>query len=247
MSEGTWTTVLRSAYGTPRGRVVALPHSGAGPNSLLPLLRRLPPAFEVVGVTLPGRERRFAESCAGLLDDPETAVDAVRAELCAMPGLPTVLFGHSMGSAFAAVLALRTPSLCQGLVLSGHRRVGSTSGIPEHLTEADVLDVIRLGGGTPDELLAEPGLRAHLLKLLWCDLTLGRRLGALSADRALPVPPLVLGGRDDMLVPPEELAEWPAHRPAEVRKRLFPGGHFYLLDEVNLDAVAFEVAAALTG
>ncbi|WP_225821766.1 thioesterase II family protein [Streptomyces naphthomycinicus] len=247
MSEQIWTTVLRPTRHTPRGRVVAVPHSGAGPNALLPLLARLPSDVEVVGVTLPGRERRYGESFDRLPEDPRAVVDAVRGELDAAPRLPTVLFGHSMGAAFAATLAVRAPALCQGLVLSSLARSGSASEPPEHPTEADVLDVVRMGGGTPEEFLLEAGLRAHLLGLLVCDLTLGRRLVALSAGRPLPVPPVVLGGRDDKLVAPEDLADWSGTGSGTARTRLFPGGHFYLLDEANLDAVAAELTTALPG
>ncbi|MEU9862156.1 alpha/beta fold hydrolase [Streptomyces sp. NPDC047971] len=238
-----WTVPLRPARATPTGRVVALAHSGSGPNALLPLLRRLPDDIEVVGVTLPGRERRFGESCATLPDDIDGALAAVLAELRAAPPLPTVLFGHSMGAAFAAALALAAPELCHGLALSGHPTLESRAGRAEDWTEDDLMDVIRLGGGTPDEFLEDPVIREHLLELLRCDLTLGRRLAVRNAGRQLPVAPLVLGGRDDELVPPGELDDWSTRTP--LRPRLFPGGHFYLLDEANTQAVACEIAALL--
>ncbi|MER5868738.1 thioesterase domain-containing protein [Streptomyces sp. NPDC002044] len=242
---GRWTVRLRPARHTAAARVVAFAHSGSGPNALLPLLRRLHPDAEVLGVTLPGRERRFTESCAGLPDDIDGALAAVLAELSAESPLPTVYFGHSMGAAFAAALVLAEPGLCHKLVLSGHPRLESRAGRAADWTEEDLLDVVRLGGGTPEEFLADPVIRDHLLHLLRCDLTLGRRLAERNAGRPLPVPPTVLGGLHDELVPPAELDRWAERGP--LRRRLFPGGHFYLLDEANLDEVAAEITAGLLG
>lgn len=82
MPQHIWNTVIRPARGTAVGRAVALAHSGAGPNALLPTVRWLPEGIEVVGVTLPGRERRIDEDPTRILDDPEGAVAAV-AESCA--------------------------------------------------------------------------------------------------------------------------------------------------------------------
>ncbi|CAL9609388.1 Thioesterase PikA5 [Streptomyces sp. enrichment culture] len=234
---------MRPARGVPVVRVVVLAHSGSGPNALLPLLRRLHPDAEVLGVTLPGRERRFTEPCVGPRHDIDAVLAAVLAELAAERPLPTVYFGHSMGAAFAAALALAEPSLCRKLVLSGHPALESRAGRAAQWSEQDLLDVVRLGGGTPEELLADPFVRDHLLTVLRCDLILGRRLAERTAGRPLPVPPTVLGGLDDELVPPAELDGWAERGP--LRRRLYPGGHFYLLDEANVDAVAAEITAGL--
>ncbi|MEW9513657.1 thioesterase II family protein [Streptomyces bacillaris] len=240
-----WTTVVRPATSSPRGRVVVLPHAGSGPNTLLPLLRRLPHDTEVLGVTLPGRERRFGESCVGAADDPDSVLRAVLAELrAAAPLRPTVLFGHSMGAVMAATLAVEAPELGQGLVLSaypGDPRSAEHSG---EWTDAELLDVVRRGGGTAEEALADAAVQEHVLQVMRCDLTLERHFAERIAAERLPVAPTVLGGRDDLLVSPRELAGWAARAPAGAQERLFPGGHFYLLEQANLDVVAAEIAAA---
>ncbi|WP_255950583.1 thioesterase II family protein [Streptomyces odontomachi] len=239
---GPWTVVLRPARGTPVGRIVAVPHSGSGPNVLAPLLHRLPADLQAVGVTLPGRERRFRESLDAL-SDPAAVTDAVTNELAAAEPLPTVLFGHSMGAALAAAVALAAPRLCQGLVLSAHPALDAGAGRAQEWTDEALMEVIRLSDGTPDELLGEPLLRDLVLARLRSDLTLGRRLAVRNAGQLLPVVPTVLAGRDDALVPPADLDPWTTSAPP--RHRFFPGGHCYLLDEENLDAVAAEIAAAL--
>lgn len=236
-----WTAVIRPASGKPLGRVVAVPHSGSGPNALTPLLRLLPGGLEVVGVTLPGRERRLGESLDGC-SDPAAVVSTVIGELVAAAPLPTVMFGHSMGAALVTALALAAPELCQGLVLSAYPAPVTTPG-REEVSEEELEDLVRLGGGTPGELLEDPSLRSLVLSRLRSDVRLGRRLIEGNAGRLLPVVPVVLNGRDDALAPPVVVDPWTSAEPP--RRLVFPGGHFYLLDQENQEAVAAEVAAAL--
>ncbi|MFJ7325456.1 thioesterase II family protein [Streptomyces cyaneofuscatus] len=245
MPQHVWTTVIRPALATPTGRVVVLAHSGAGPNALLPMVRWLPDGIEAVGVTLPGRERRFAEDAERTLDDPEGTVAAVAGELRTRSAVPTVLFGHSMGAAFAVALALTAPDLCRALVLSAHPDGGSRAELAGQWDEDDLMAILERGGGTPPEVLRDEYLRAHLLTVLRCDLTLGYRLATRHAHRTLPVPLTVLGGRDDALTETAELTRWSRRAGAGLRERVFPGGHFYLLDEANQKAVADETAGAL--
>ncbi|MFG1653256.1 thioesterase II family protein [Micromonospora sp. NPDC049275] len=245
MGERVWTAVLRPASTSAYGRLVAIAHSASGPTSLMRLLRRLPAGIDVVGVTLPGRERRIAEGTAQLRVDPGGAVDAVLHELRGYPPLPTVLFGHSMGAAFATAMVLADRDVCAGLVVSGHPGCLSAGDLaPPTWTEGELLDLLRVGGGTPAELLADPVIRAYLLDLLRCDLTVARRLAIQNDGKRIPVPLTVLGGRQDSLVTMAQLRAWATRAPYGVRQRLFPGGHFYLLDEANVEPVAAEISAA---
>jgi surfactin synthase thioesterase subunit len=239
---GAWTAVLRPATGEPEGRVVVFPHSGAGPNVLMPLLRHLPANLEVVGVTLPGRERRFSEGFATTPDDPDAVVDGIARELAPLPGRPTVFFGHSMGVAVAVAVALARPGLCGRLVLSGHPPSGANVERTGAWDEPTLLAIIRLGGGTPPEVLEKPLWRRGVLDLLRSDLMLGAHLVRRNRASRLPIPLTLLNGADDELVGVEQLASWESRTDAGARLRVFPGGHFYLLDEANLRAVAAEIA-----
>ncbi|MER6103874.1 alpha/beta fold hydrolase [Streptomyces sp. NPDC001832] len=244
MPQHVWLTVIRPANGPAVGRTVVLAHSGAGPNALLPTVRWLPRDIEVVGVTLPGRERRFGEDASQILDDPEAAVAAVAGELRSLAPVPSVLFGHSMGAAFAVALALAAPDLCQALVLSAHPDGGSRTALAGQWSQQDLMDILERGGGTPAEVLQDEYVQAHLLTVLRSDLTLGHRLATRHAHRTLPVPLIVLGGHDDALTETAELTRWSRRAGAGLRNRVFPGGHFYLLDEANQKDVADEIAGA---
>ncbi|MFG2521038.1 thioesterase II family protein [Streptomyces sp. NPDC048527] len=233
---------MRQPPHDPARRVVVFPHSGAGPNTLLPLVEQLPAEYEVLGVTLPGRERRFAES-------PEVApsdlVAAVGRELTALKPCPTLFFGHSLGASIAVAVALAEPATCSALLVSAQLPGGSQIERSAEWDDADLLRVMEQGDGTPAELLADPVWLEHTLQLLRADLQLGGALGKLSLQALPAVPLTVLGGSQDRLVPAERLAEWSARASVDVRVKLFPGGHFYLLDQANIAAVAAEIAAPL--
>ncbi len=219
-------------------------HAGAGPVVLRPAFDLLPPWVEVVGVTLPGRERRLAESCVRTASDPHRAVADVVRELDARPRRPTVLFGHSAGAAFATSVALARAGGLVGLVLSAPPRPGSAAQRAGRWTDEEILAILRLGGVTPETVLRSRGWRRHMLEIMRCDLTLAVRLGSASDLGGLGVALTVLGGNDDVVAARVCVRSWAAVATA-VRTRTFPGGHFYLLDEDNRAGVAQEIVRAL--
>ncbi|MFE0135199.1 thioesterase II family protein [Streptomyces sp. NPDC059037] len=242
MSHDVWIAHMRERPRQPAGRVIVFPHSGAGPNALLPFVERLPGAYEVLGVTLPGRERRFGETAEVA---PSELVAGLQQELSALDSCPTVFLGHSLGASIAVALALAEPALCSALLVSAQLPGGSQIERPAVWDEADLLRIVDLGGGTPGELLADPTWRDHVLQLLRTDLQLGAQLGRQNLEGVLRVPLTVLGGAEDRLVSADRLASWQAHSTSDVQVKILPGGHFYLLDPANADAVAAEISAAL--
>ncbi|BDH07134.1 thioesterase II family protein [Streptomyces seoulensis] len=236
-----WLSPLRRPTSLPLARIVVIPHSGAGPNSLLPLVKHVPAPFEVVGVTLPGRERRFGEEPE---ISPEDLLGGIARELSAMPSLPTVLFGHSLGGSIAFALSVMDPCLCSALVISAQLPCGSQIERPREWGDDALMGVLRRGGGTPAQMLDDPAWRDHTLRLLRADLALGGQLALRNAHSGVAHPLTVIGGEQDLLVPVERLGAWSERVDAAVDARVLPGGHFYLLDDANVEAVADVVTAA---
>ena len=240
--QSNWISVLRPATRGAQYRVLIVPHAGAGPNALAPLWECLPVDVEVAGVTLPGRERRFADGAAAVPDDPDDVIAAVLAEIAGLRPLPTVLFGHSLGAAIAAAVVDEQPAWFDSVVLSSYPAEGTAADRAGRWPTARLMEIVDAAGGTPAEVVGNPVWREFLLDLLRKDLTLGARLAS-RAVGPFPVPLTVLHGADDRLVARSDQAVWLSRAGAGLRMRTLPGGHFYLLDEPNRYPVADEIVS----
>ncbi|HEX3648652.1 MAG TPA: alpha/beta fold hydrolase [Pseudonocardiaceae bacterium] len=240
-----WLSLLRPARRGPSRRAIVVPHAGAGPNALAPMWECLPDDVEVVGVTLPGRERRFAEQASGMGGDPDVVVSGVLRDIARLRPAPTVLFGHSLGAAIAAAVADAEPGPFHSLVLSAYPTGPAEPARGPAEQRQRLLDLVDRAGGTPTEVTTSPLWREHLLAVLGSDIALADGM-ADRVLRPLRVPVTVLHGAEDQLVAPTEPAVWESRAAAGVRFRTLPGGHFYLLDDMTRYAVATEIAATLS-
>lgn len=240
---GRWLHELRAAAGPASCRMLVAHHSGGASTAYLPLARLLPDDVEVVGVVLPGRERRFSEGLRPL--SPSGAVREVLEEAVQLPRLPTVLFGHSLGAALVIGLLVEgPPGLAAAAVLSSPPPVPSPQ-VSTEWTEEAVLEVVRRGGATPAEVLEDPWFREHLIELMRHDLSLSQGLAAVYGEAPLSLTPHLLAGKDDDLLPLGHLRARTWRTPATPQLQVLPGGHFFLLEESNLEQVAAALAAAI--
>lgn len=229
-----------------RLRLFCLPAAGSGASMYRGWPRRLPPHVEVLLVQPPGRENRLADPPA---EDYPTAVTALEEGLGPLLDTPYVLFGHSMGGLLAFGLAqrrrdrgLRQP---QRLIVSGipapHRydRAGERA-----LAESDderLLASLADRGGTADAVLTDPDLLALVLPTLRADYRVCASLPETTGE-PLDSPITALSGVDD--IDGEALHEWKHWTHAETSVRVFPGGHFFLINESQdmvLDAIASDL------
>ncbi|NYI04914.1 thioesterase II family protein [Allostreptomyces psammosilenae] len=233
-SPAPWWTPMRRPP-APRSRLLVFPHSGAGPAALLTLLELLPDEVEVWGLTLPGRGDRYRES-------PRTTWAQVRAsvedEVGALPPLPTVLFGCSLGALLATRVAALLPEATAALVVASqspgtrHRRADDAREEPE------LLAVLRDAGGMPEALLADPDVRAELLTRLAGDLRLGAEAAVEFGRVRVGAPITVFGGLSDPLVPADCLPGWAEHTTSRCRILGLDGGHFAFLAMEHREFVA---------
>ncbi|MEG3631632.1 thioesterase II family protein [Streptomyces poriticola] len=237
---GCWTEVLRPAAG-PGPRVVVFPHAGGAARRYRDVLAPLPAEAEVVGVTLPGRERR-----AGLA--PHTtlarAVAGIGAELRAPATGRTVFYGHSLGALLALLVAYRGGVRCDALVVScslpGSRAfprpallgtgAGLTAVLARHGLAADALEDASL----------PPARRA-----LAHDLALAREALLAVDGVCVDVPLTALAGDQDPLVPLAALPLWARLTRGPFRSRPAEGGHFLPFTARGRAAVLEEVTASL--
>lgn len=222
-------------------RLVCFPHAGGAASYFHPLSATLAPAVDVLAVQYPGRQDRHAEP---LVDDLFVLADRLADVLAAEVTGPMALFGHSMGASLAFEVARRLGPGPLGLFVSGRRAPAEFRGgpVPERSDDELLADVRRIGGTDP-RVLARPELLRAVLPVLRNDFkaaeTYHYRPGP---DVGCPV--FALFGDRDPRVTEVQARGWAAHTSGNFELKSFPGGHFYLND--NLDEVSGLLGERLT-
>ncbi|HLI76208.1 MAG TPA: alpha/beta fold hydrolase [Acidobacteriaceae bacterium] len=230
-----WLFSLRRTTAIPDLRLLVFPFAAAGATALRPLMMQLPDSVEVLGVALPGRERRFGEPPR--TSHPEI-VAAVGEELADREPMPTYAFGHSMGAGLVLALALMKPDLCLGVVISGRKPTGRPLGAVQSMTDDEVVAFLGAAGNTSRQLLKEPFWRAKLIALFRSDMALNERVLQATESGTLSQHLLVVGGDRDQYVDAGGLPAWDQRTTGRCDVRVFPGNHFFLLDPENLTPLA---------
>ncbi|NNJ06159.1 thioesterase [Streptomyces sp. PKU-MA01144] len=216
----------------PARRLVCFPHAGGAASFYRPWARYADPSLELLAVQYPGRENRFREPLVPTMDPLAAAVaDA----LLALPPVPTVFFGHSMGAAVAyeTLLRLEGAGACHvtRLCVSGRSPDGAAR--PAVRTDDEVVEAVGSLGGTHAAVLDDPDLRELLLPVIRNDYHLidvyRRRADAplLHADVH------ALTGDRDPQVTPGEAAGWSALTSGSFTLTVLEGDHFYLVPAVG--------------
>ena len=107
-----------------------------------------------------------------------------------------------------------------------------------------ISEVGRRHDGLPEEILADPELRAIVARGLRADYQIVETYEWRPAD-PLPVPVTVFGGRDDR-IGVDALRAWQRHTTEEITVRMFPGGHFYFRQHQALVLRALAASVAET-
>jgi surfactin synthase thioesterase subunit len=212
-------------------RLFCFHHAGGGKMAFNAWKRSLSPAFEVIGVEVPDRER-FA-TLRELVDEVNELLGPQ------LDDAPHMFFGHSFGALVAYRLtrlraAERSP-LPRAMFLSSY--APPHLGPPLHMV--DDLDNDQLGtllcdlGGLPAEMTRWPVLRESVVAVARNDLRLCKTDDDTDVA-ALPVPIHVLGGSEDPIVSEADLLQWRSRTSADFSVRMLRGGHFYLADKAHL-------------
>lgn len=229
-------------------RLFCFPYAGGGTMPYKSWQAPLETAALVCPVRLPGRENRLAEPP---IESMEALVDALAAEIQPLLDSPFAFFGHSMGGVVAFELARelrrRGQPLPKVLIASAARapRFRLHHQPRDPLPEPEFLEEIRRLEGMPADVLANPELLKLALPALCVDARLYDRY-VYSPEDPLPLPIYAYGGDRDPNVTREHLDAWGEQTSRRFAARVFPGGHFYLLEgrEPLLKALAEDVRSA---
>jgi alpha-beta hydrolase superfamily lysophospholipase len=192
-------------------------------------------AYDHRGFGGSGGPRAYLRRWADLHDDLEARLAAARA---AVPDLPLVLYGHSMGGLIALgyvladtprplpdLLVLTSPGL-DSTIASWKQRAAPLLGV--------IAPRLRLPNGFhPGDLSRDPSVDERVKDDPLCQSTSTVRIGAegfaeqrrvraeVEAGRRLPIPTYVIHGSDDPIVPVEASAA--LGRDPNVTRRVYPG------------------------
>lgn len=220
--------------GSPQLLLFCLHHAGAGASAYRDWQKLLGTRIEVVPVQLPGREGRFTERAERSIKRlAERLVDPLLERAGAAP---FALFGHSMGAVLSYELshhlaqAQRPPAhLAVSAYAPPHIRV------PTHvhtLSDEEFVDHIINLEGTVPAVLENPQLLELLLPVFRDDFAACDTYQCDERAR-LPIPLTVFGGDRDPGVDVETLERWGELTSGPTSTEVFPGGHFYLMDQLE--------------
>ncbi|MFE7029577.1 alpha-hydroxy-acid oxidizing protein [Streptomyces sp. NPDC057621] len=212
----------------PAARLVCFPHAGGTATAFTALAAALPEDIGLLAVQYPGRQERRAEACA---DDIGTIARHTAAALAPYTDRPLFLLGHSMGAlaAFETARLLEEHGAVARLFVSAARPPSHDWEEPDldALHDDELVAGLRRLGGVPDVLLADPELRAEVLRLLRADHRLLQRYRC-APDTVLTAPVTVLLAADDPKNTLEQVGDWSRHTTAAHTVEVHPGGHFAL-------------------
>jgi surfactin synthase thioesterase subunit len=199
-------------------------HAGGGASAFAEWRRRVPRDIDVLALQLPGREERIDEPA--YCNMPALTAELIQAmEPCL--DRPFAMFGHSFGAAVAFDLTRQLPRMPSHLFVSSWVPTLAPTGAARtlSLTDRDFIAWMARYGGIPNAIVSDRDVMSVVLKPMRADVQILETYRPAAPVR-LACPTTILGGKEDPVVRPQDLARWANHGYAST-PILFPGGHFY--------------------
>lgn len=213
-------------------RLICLPHAGAGASVYRAWAATLPAEIAACPVQPPGRERRRAEP---LLHSATDVVRQLAPDIISMICSPYAIFGHSTGAlcAFELTREIRRLGgpLPRHLFVAGRRapQLPMTRTELAGLPITELAAVLRRLGGTPEDVLLDPGILTLIQPLLAADFAVNEAYDYYAEPR-LEVPITAFAGRSDPGARPDDMAGWQDQTSARWGMVVLDGGHFAIFD-----------------
>ena len=210
-------------------RLFCFPYAGGDAQVFRNWAAELGRGIDVIGVTYPGRGKRFGEA---LTHDMSTLVDAMVLAIRPLLDRPFAFYGHSNGALVAYELAkqvsdrlMRRPEF---MCLGAKRSPSLPPETPLHRLPDDAfLEIVKSYGGTPEAVLQAPELLDLYLPILKADFALSETYRPRNPGR-LPVPCHLIAGTHDTVTRPVDVWAWRPLFSGPVTEHRIPGGHFFL-------------------
>ncbi|WP_194899322.1 thioesterase II family protein [Catenulispora pinisilvae] len=232
-----------------RHRLYCFPHAGAGASFFASWRKLSAPDLDIVGIPLPGREKRFLEPpLESMAEVVETAALWIQEHQAAHPVDHVHLFGHSVGAllAFETSRRLAGTSLpLRSLFVSGASGPAGRQGFgAADLPDDEFIKRVADAVGYSHPAFGDPDLREMLLPPLRVDVTMHERYKPLS-DEKLRIAVTALRGDKDLLIDTEDCEQWAEVTTADFELVLQQGGHMYLAENPGtlIDVVRSRIAA----
>ncbi|MEE8056394.1 MAG: alpha/beta fold hydrolase [Pseudomonadales bacterium] len=223
-------------------RLVLFPWAGAGASAYRHFIDLLPNTIEVLVVQLPGREDLYRQPRLLTMNQ---IVSYLLDDLIALFDRPVSFFGHSMGALVAYECALALKKLIdldpKALILSGCETPNSKNCAPyvrclASASEETLMEDLRQMGGTHSAIMDSTEMMRTLLPVLRADYQVLDNYTSKVSPR-LSCPLVIAGGKEDISITLESLADWKPLSAGEFHVYWFEGDHFYLCSDPQLLAV----------
>ncbi|MFS8201388.1 thioesterase II family protein [Streptomyces sp. CWNU-52B] len=214
-------------------RLVCLPHAGGSATFYVPVARALSPAADVLAVQYPGRQDRRREP---LVPDIKLLADRIAETLAPYDDRPLALFGHSMGALIGFEVARRLEAAGTRpahLFVSGRMAPTVTTEDRWHLaSDRDLVGEVTSLGGTDGTLLDDHELLEMILPSVRSDYQAVETY-EYEPGPSLHCPVTAFTGDSDPKADVDRVLLWEQHTTGSFTAKVFPGGHFYLLQHTD--------------
>ncbi|MEM6379292.1 MAG: alpha/beta fold hydrolase [Bacteroidota bacterium] len=211
-----------------RVRLIGLPFAGGSQYSFSRFSKYLPDHIILHALDLPGRGTRSKEP---LLDCMEALVEDVFLKIQHWINEPYAIFGHSLGSLLAFLLARRIQSkqlpLPLVLFLSGYEAPSVSSSAQRHLLPKDDFMKSLQALGRMDEVFENKLLFNFYEPIFRADIT-ATETYQYEATALLNIPLQILKGREEAFSREEAMA-WQKESIYDIQLAEYEGGHFFIL------------------